>query len=83
MASLLLNLESFGLTLEGAVNDDITDTQVFVATNTGPQVDGEEDSIIVISFRGTASASNLQTDLRSRQACSAFHISCQAFGLMD
>eukprot|EP00980_Cylindrotheca_fusiformis_P029885 scaffold24008_cov132-Cylindrotheca_fusiformis.AAC.3 len=32
-----MNLESLGLTLEGAVYDDITDTQVFVATNTGPQ----------------------------------------------
>lgn len=68
-----MNLESLGLTLEGAVYDDITDTQVFVATNFAPQVDGEEDSTIVISFRGTASASNLQTDLRSKQVCCCFH----------
>jgi hypothetical protein len=70
-----MNLESLGLRLEGAVYDDITDTQVFVATNIAPQVDGEVDSTIVISFRGTASASNLQTDLRSRQVCS-FIILC-------
>lgn len=62
-----MNLEALGLRLEGAVLDDVTDTQAYIATNIAPQVDGDEDSIIVIAFRGTASASNLQTDLRSRQ----------------
>jgi hypothetical protein len=67
-----MNLEGLGLRLEGAVFDEVTDTQVYVATNIAPQVDGEEDSIIVISFRGTNSASNLQTDFRSRQVSAEF-----------
>lgn len=62
-----MNLEGLGLRLEGAVVDDVTDTQAYIATNMASQVDGEEDSVIVISFRGTASASNLQTDLKSKQ----------------
>lgn len=65
----IMNLETLGLKMEGVIYDDITDTQVFVATNVTPRVDGEEDSIIVVSFRGTASTSNLQTDLRSKQVC--------------
>ena len=62
-----MNLESLGLRLEGAVLDEETDTQVYVATNATPQVDGDEDSVIVVAFRGTDSASNIQTDFRSRQ----------------
>ncbi|CAJ1959140.1 unnamed protein product [Cylindrotheca closterium] len=63
----IMNLETVGLRMEGVVYDETTDTQVFVATNTASRVDGEEDSVIVVSFRGTASKSNLQTDLRSKQ----------------
>ncbi|KAL3931736.1 MAG: hypothetical protein SGBAC_011169 [Bacillariaceae sp.] len=66
-----MNLESLGLHMEGVVYDETTDTQVFVATNVAPRVDGEEDSVIVVSFRGTASTSNLQTDLRSKQGAKA------------
>lgn len=67
----VMNLGSLGLHMEGVVYDDITDIQAFVATNVAPRVDGEEDSVIVVSFRGTASTSNLQTDLRSKQVRSA------------
>lgn len=67
-----MNLESIGLRLEGAVYDTATDSQAYVATNIGPQVDGDEDSIIVIAFRGTASKSNVQTDLRHRQVRCGF-----------
>lgn len=74
----IMNLESLGLRMEGVVYDETTDTQVFVATNVASRVDGEEDSVIVVSFRGTASTSNLQTDLRSKQVCSnlesVFHV---------
>jgi len=63
----IMNLETLGLRMEGVVYDETTDTQVFVATNVAPRVDGDEDSVIVVSFRGTASTSNLQTDLRSKQ----------------
>ena len=69
-----MNLEALGLRLEGAVFDHVTDTQVYVATNITRQVDGEEDSVIVVSFRGTANISNLQTDLRSRQVCCAKYV---------
>jgi hypothetical protein len=98
-----MNLEALGLQLEGAVLDEVTDTQVrrldvcmqgslrycflltllpspwkpqtYVATNISPQIDGEEDSIIVVSFRGTANAANLKTDFRSRQVCVARFVS--------
>ena len=66
-----MNLEALGLQLEGAVLDEVTDTQTYVATNISPQIDGEQDSIIVVSFRGTANAANLKTDFRSRQVCVA------------
>lgn len=62
-----MNLEGLGLRLEGAIYDESTDTQAYVATNVAAQVDGEEDSIIVIAFRGSNSSTNLQTDLKSRQ----------------
>jgi hypothetical protein len=62
-----MNLESIGLRLEGAVRDEATGTQSYVATNIAPQVDGEEDSIIVVAFRGTANAVNVKTDFRARQ----------------
>ena len=62
-----MNLDPLGLRMEGTVYDEVTDTQAYVATNISPQVDGDEDSIIVIAFRGTVSASNIQTDFRSRQ----------------
>jgi hypothetical protein len=70
-----MKLEAIGLRLEGAVFDDLTDTQAYVATNISPQVDGEEDSIIVIAFRGTANAANLKTDFRSRQVRARFQFS--------
>ena len=62
-----MNLEGLGLRLEGVVYDASTDTQAYVATNFADQVDGDEESIIVVAFRGSASATNLQTDLKSRQ----------------
>ena len=62
-----MNLESIGLQLEGAVLDEATGTQSYVATNLSAQVDGEEDSIIVVAFRGTANTVNLKTDFRAKQ----------------
>jgi hypothetical protein len=59
-----MSLESIGLKLERCILDKSTDSQVFVATNMYSQVDGEEDSIIVVSFRGTASATNMAIDLK-------------------
>ena len=62
-----MKLEGLGLRLEGAIYDETTDTQAYVATNMAAQVDGEEDTIIVVAFRGSTSSTNLQTDLKSRQ----------------
>lgn len=62
-----MNLASIGLKLERAIEDEETDTHAYVATNASEQVEGEEDSIIVVSFRGTASISNMKTDLSFRQ----------------
>ena len=62
-----MSLHSIGLKLERAIEDEDTDTHAYVATNAAEQVEGEEDSIIVVSFRGTASISNMKTDLSFRQ----------------
>lgn len=62
-----MSLSSIGLKLERAVVDCNTDTHAYIATNVSEQIEGEEDSIIVISFRGTASVSNMKTDLNFRQ----------------
>jgi hypothetical protein len=62
-----MNLEALGLQLEGYVFDDRTNAQALVATNIAPQVDGEEDSIIVVAFRGTSNVAHMQIDLRMRQ----------------
>ena len=62
-----MRLDSIGLKLERAIVDDTTDTHAFVASNISEQIEGEEDSIIVIAFRGTASMSNMKTDLNFRQ----------------
>jgi hypothetical protein len=62
-----MNLESIGLQLEGYVYDDRTNAQAYIATNFAPQVDGEEDSIVVVAFRGTSNVTHMQIDLRMRQ----------------
>lgn len=62
-----MRLDSLGLKLEHAINDSETDTHAFVASNVFEQVEGEEDSIIVVAFRGSASISNIKTDLSFRQ----------------
>ena len=62
-----MRLDSIGLKLEHAINDSETDTHAFVASNISEQVEGEEDTIIVVSFRGSASISNIKTDLSFRQ----------------
>ena len=62
-----MSLESIGLRLEKAILDEATDAQVLVATNLLSQVDGEEDSIIVVTFRGTANAKNVGIDLKLNQ----------------
>ena len=77
-----MNLDPLGLRMEGAVYDEVTDTQAYVATNISPQVDGDEDSIIVIAFRGTVSASNIHTDFRSRQVSSLYHLSRRRFHVL-
>jgi hypothetical protein len=60
-------LESIGLRLEHSIIDESLHTQAYVASNISSQVDGEEDSIIVIAFRGTANSTNMKTDLTFRQ----------------
>lgn len=62
-----LSLEKIGLRLESAFSDDATDTCAYVCTNMQDQVDGEEDSIIVVTFRGTTSATTMKNNLKSRQ----------------
>jgi hypothetical protein len=57
-------LETIGLKLERCILDKSTDSQVFVATNLHSQIDGEEDSIVVVSFRGTANTTNMAIDLK-------------------
>lgn len=59
-----MSLETIGLKLERCILDKSTDSQVFVATNLCSQIDGEEDSIIVVSFRGTANTTNMAIDLK-------------------
>ena len=63
-----MRLDSIGLKLEHAITDHDTDTHGFVASNISEEAEGEEDSIIVIAFRGSASMSNVKTDLSFRQA---------------
>ncbi len=60
-------LESIGLQLEHSIVDESLHTQAYVASNISPQVDGEEGSIIVVAFRGTANSRNMKTDLTFRQ----------------
>ncbi|VEU39928.1 unnamed protein product [Pseudo-nitzschia multistriata] len=62
-----MRLDLIGLQLEGYVYDERTSTQAYIATNSAPQVDGEEDSIIVVAFRGTSDVANVKTDFRFRQ----------------
>jgi hypothetical protein len=63
-----MRLDSIGLKLEHAIHNSETDTHGFVASNISEQVEGEEDSIIVVAFRGSASMSNIiETDLSFRQ----------------
>lgn len=62
-----MRLDQIGLKLERNITDSETDTHVFVATNISEQVEGEEDSIIVVCFRGSASRTNIKTDLSFKQ----------------
>ena len=62
-----MRLDVIGLQLEGYVYDERTSTQAYIATNSASQVDGEEDSVIVVAFRGTSDATNVKTDFRVRQ----------------
>jgi hypothetical protein len=62
-----MKLDIIGLQLEGYVYDERTNAQAYIATNVAPQVDGEEDSIIVVAFRGTSNVRHMQIDLRMRQ----------------
>ena len=62
-----MRLDRIGLKLERYINDSETDTHAFVASNISEQVEGEIDSVIVISFRGSASSTNIKTDLSFRQ----------------
>ena len=59
-----MNLENLNLNLDSYISDDKFDTHAFIASNISAQVDGEEDSIIVVSFRGTTSTTNMKTDLK-------------------
>ena len=70
-----MHLDSIGLRLEREIVDEETDTHAYVATNISEQIEGEEDSIIVVAFRGTASISNMKTDLSFRQvSCHPFQV---------
>lgn len=62
-----MNLQLLGLHLEAVINDEQYDTSAFVSSNLTDQIDGEKDSIIVISFRGTVSVNNVVTDLKMNQ----------------
>jgi len=62
-----MRLDTIGLQLEGYVFDEQTHTQAYIATNSASQVEGEEDSVIVVAFRGTSNTTNMQVDLRMRQ----------------
>jgi hypothetical protein len=62
-----MNLDCCGLELESDIYHEETDTRVYVASNLSAQVYGEEDSVIVVSFRGTASLANVRTDLNYQQ----------------
>lgn len=62
-----MNLEPMGLKVDHCIDDNESDTHAFVASNISEQVEGEEDSIIVVAFRGTASMSNIATDLTFSQ----------------
>ena len=55
-----MRLDVIGLQLEGYVYDERTSTQAYIATNSSSQVDGEEDSVIVVGFRGTSDATNVK-----------------------
>uniref|UniRef100_A0A7S3PV14 Fungal lipase-type domain-containing protein n=1 Tax=Chaetoceros debilis TaxID=122233 RepID=A0A7S3PV14_9STRA len=63
----IMNLDTLGLNLEADIYNESSDTRVFVASNIAPQVDGEADSMIVVAFRGTASTTNIKTDLNIDQ----------------
>lgn len=60
------NLGALGLNLEHVVHCDKTDTWSYVCSNAHAQVDGNEDNIIVVIFRGTASITNVINDLKFR-----------------
>lgn len=62
-----MNLESLGLRLEHSIVDERLHTQAYIASNISSQVDGEEESVIVVAFRGTANSQNMKTDLTFRQ----------------
>lgn len=62
-----MSLDSVGLKLDSAISDERSDTKAYICSNVKPQVDGEEGSVIVVAFRGTASKKNLQTDLNWQQ----------------
>ena len=64
-----MSLENYGLNLESEIWDEVTDTHAFVFSNTCDQVDGKEDSIIVVAFRGTSNLTHLGTDLQYQQVC--------------
>lgn len=46
-----MNLDSVGLELEADIFNEQSDIRAFVGSNLSGQVDGESDSVIVISFR--------------------------------
>lgn len=62
-----MNLDTIGLDLEADIYNESSDTRVFVASNSAPQVDGEGDSMIVVAFRGTSSTTNINTNLNIGQ----------------
>eukprot|EP00563_Minutocellus_polymorphus_P012378 CAMPEP_0181066466 /NCGR_PEP_ID=MMETSP1070-20121207/25342_1 /TAXON_ID=265543 /ORGANISM="Minutocellus polymorphus, Strain NH13" /LENGTH=1404 /DNA_ID=CAMNT_0023147035 /DNA_START=41 /DNA_END=4255 /DNA_ORIENTATION=- len=62
-----MSLDSVGLKLDAAISDDRSDTKAYICSNVKPQVDGEEGSVIVVAFRGTASKKNMKTDLNWQQ----------------
>ena len=60
-----MSLKNIGLKLESIVSDN--NIHGFVLSNISNGLVGNNDSVIIISLRGTASAKNLKTELKLNQ----------------
>lgn len=79
-----MSLKNIGLKLESIVSDN--NIHGFVLSNISNGLVGNNDSVIIISLRGTASAKNLKTELKLNQVyidvlCSFFILLICQIGL--